>query len=82
MQIPVIVIKQFCKNNLIPYQKEIPGIYICDDFEQSKRLIDYFESNGHTLDRSQFHNTARYFADDLNIELVNRTLTDILNSKS
>jgi len=75
MQIPVIVVEEFCEEKHRPYLSEMPGLFIRRTFIEALELVDEIEKNGIKLDRSQFHNTARYFANDLD----NVTIQKIIN---
>ena len=73
-QIPVIVVNEFCAEEHLQYLVEMPGLFISRTLQEALVLLDEIEKKGNKLDRSQFHNTARYFAADLNVVAVQKVI--------
>ena len=74
MQIPVIVVEEFCEEEHRPYLSELPGLFVRRTFLEALELVDEIERKGNKLDRSQFHDTARYFANDLDVATIQKVI--------
>lgn len=73
-QIPVIIINNFCKKRHRVYRVEMPGIFIRNTLLEAVEFINTLEKNIENLNRGDFHKTARYFANDLDVNLVKKNI--------